>query len=55
MLVCAETQIFQCLKTITEDFEISFAQHGINSTFGPSLGVSRVSNDEDLVVRVHVL
>ena len=55
-LVCPETQVFQCHKTITEESETSFAQQiGINVTFGPCGGVSRVSNFEELVVCVHLL
>ena len=40
---------------MTEESEIFFAQHGIKFTFEPSLGVSRVRNDDHFVVRVHVL
>ena len=44
--VCPETQVFQCRRTITEERHIFFAQHGIKFLLGPSLGVSRVSNDD---------
>ena len=51
MRSCAQRRtLFQCHRKITEESEIPIAQHGINCTFGPSLGVSRVSNDDHFVV-----
>ena len=52
---CPETQVFQCRRTVAEESKRRFAQHEIDFTFGPSLGVSRVSNDDHFVVRVHAL
>ena len=48
-LVCPGTQVFRCHRKITEEIEISFAQHGNNFSFGPSLDVSCVSNDDRFV------
>ena len=53
--MCPKTQgFFQCHKTITEESDVSLTQRGINLAFGPSLSVSRVSNDDPLVVEVRV-
>ena len=41
--------------TITEESQISIAQHGINFTFGPSLSMSCICNDDHFVVQVHVV
>ena len=48
-------QVFRCHRTITEEFEISFAQHGNIFSFGPSLGVSCVSKSDHFVVPVRIL
>ena len=53
--VCPVTQVFQRRWAITEENEIVFAQREINFTFGASPRVSRVSSDDHLVVRFHVL
>ena len=53
--MCPETQVFQCHRTIAEENEISSAQRGINLALGPSLGVSRVGDDDHLVAHVPVL
>ena len=52
---CPETLVCWCHRTSTAEIEISFAQHGNNLSFGPSLDVLCVSNDDHFVVPVRIL
>ena len=54
-LVCPETQVFQCHRTATEEMSMSFAEHGNNFSFRPSLDMSCVRNDDHFVVAARVL